>query len=199
PAGPQGNTGPVGPQGDIGPTGPQGDIGLTGPQGDIGPTGPQGDIGPTGPQGDIGPAGPPGPILSFGGRYNIGGTTLSISMAGSPYQIPLEGTTPFFNIDYLPDNAITINETGDYEIAFYLLGNNGISGPATIGIRINDTPSTVLSQGVGYGQTPVMAALQNVVTLNADDVIDMYVTVLGTGNFTIAALGGAGFTVKQLQ
>jgi Collagen triple helix repeat (20 copies) len=107
--GPPGATGPQGPQGATGATGPQGPIGNTGPQGVKGDTGATGAQGPQGATGAQGPQGIAGPQGATGAQGPIGPDEVMIqdaqptdpvvdfwyapNAAGTPYGIPLGGTT----------------------------------------------------------------------------------------------------------
>ena len=202
PTGPQGEIGVTGPQGEVGPTGPQGEIGPTGPQGEIGPTGPQGEIGPTGPQGEVGPTGETGPatdgLAAYGGLYSTSTDTVALA-ENTPVTLPLDSQMPVLNETY-GENSITVDQDGDYEINYGLLGSVNPASTITISVNVNGTPepSGVISQDFITGTARSMNGT-TIVSLNAGDVVT--VTVEGTAATTLTPLDNVSgyLTVKKLD
>lgn len=187
PAGPQGPTGPTGPQGSggpgfigpTGPTGPQGDTGSTGPQGATGPgytgpTGPTGPIGQTGPQGATGPgytgaAGPQGPtgpgasLSLYGSLYDPVGTSLSLTTAGTFYQVPVPDNGVFGNVTY-STNTIVAGFGGAVRVTGVVSLTGAIPGDMLVA-QIQQNNSVI-------GITPLVAII------TSRDAIEIVVDVL---------------------
>ena len=194
--GPQGEVGDTGPQGEIGPTGPQGEIGPTGPQGEIGPTGPQGEVGDTGPQGETGPA--TDGLAAYGGLYSTSTDTVALT-ENTPVTLPLGNEMPMLNVTY-GANSITIEQDGDYEINYGLLGSVNPASTITISVNVNGTPevSGVISQDFITGTARSMNGT-TIVSLNDGDVITL--TVEGSAATTLTPLDNVNgyLTVKKLD
>ena len=194
--GPQGQVGPTGPQGQVGPTGPQGEVGPTGPQGEIGPTGPQGEVGPTGPQGETGPA--TNGLAAYGGLYSTSTTTVALT-ENTPVTLELGSEMPALNVTY-GANGITVEEEGDYEINYGLLGSVNPASTITISVNVNATPeaSGTISQDFITGTARSMNG-STILSLNAGDVVTL--TVEGTATTTLTPLNNVNsyLTVKKLN
>jgi len=146
PMGPQGIQGPQGLQGEPGPAGPTGPAGQTGPMGPTGPVGQTGPMGPTGSTGPAGPQGPEGPAgsqeLSFLYAWSLAEQSLAPAPAPGARGSSVDYTNSIVSgtaLSLLPPNAISVLETGYYNIswevykagydsAFAMFFNSGSSG-----------------------------------------------------------------------
>lgn len=118
---------------------PRGNTGAEGPQGEQGIQGPQGIAGPAGPQGEQGPTGPTGPAFStYGRKYNTTTDTLTLETNVSQ-NIPLGSTGPTNNITTGTQNALTITETGVYQVDYYFAGSSSAAGNITVEVKQNAT------------------------------------------------------------
>lgn len=159
--GPAGNIGPTGPQGVEGPTGPQGVQGIQGVEG------PQGEMGPTGPTGSA-------MLNAYGGRFNNITTIIDTLGTGTWIQIPLTDFMDSKNIGNNNLNAITIEETGIYELNYSINISANKNTILTLMIRENSVmiPTSVITKTV----IPNMTISFNgsfIIELNAGTVLDM--------------------------
>ena len=194
-----GITGPTGARGATGPQGPQGATGPQGPQGATGPQGPQGATGAQGPQGDTGPAGPAtNGLAAYGGLYSTSTDTIALT-ENTPVTVPLGTQMPVLNETY-GANSITIDEEGDYEINYGLLGSVDPASTITLSVNVNAAPeaSGTISQDFITGTARSMNG-STIVSLNEGDVITL--TVEGTATTTLTPQNNvsAYLTVKKLN
>ena len=211
PAGPQGPvgetgatgaTGPIGPQGPQGPQGPVGPAGPQGPVGETGATGATGATGPAGPQGPVGPAGPAGPatngLAAYGGLYSTSTDTVALA-EGVPVELIFESQMPALNETYGTDSII-VEQAGDYEINYGLLGSVDPASTITLSVNVNGAPevSGTISQDFITGTARSMNG-STIVSLDAGDVITL--TVEGSAATTLTPLDNvnAYLTVKKLD
>lgn len=218
--GPQGPIGPMGPQGPVGATGatgatgaigPQGPIGLTGATGATGATGPQG---PAGPAGAIGPQGPAGPVgatgatgatgpqgpagenglASYGGLYSTSTSTLALTPTN--LIVTLGSGMPAKNVVY-GTNTITVQNAGDYELNYGIIGStdpaatitlavaqNGTAIPSSIRTRVFDqaqnishTGSVIVTLAAGDDLTLVISSSVDNTTYTPNDNVNAYLSV----------------------
>ncbi len=137
------------------PTGQTGEQGPRGEQGEQGIQGQQGIAGPAGPAGIQGPTGPTGPAFStYGRKYNT--TTDTITLEPNVSQnIPLGSTGPTNNITTNTQNALTITQTGVYQVDYYFAGSSSAAGNITVEVKQNATPigSSTIVKPVTVGTT----------------------------------------------
>lgn len=136
---------------------PRGNTGEQGEQGEQGPTGPIGPQGLQGPAGIQGPTGPTGPAFStYGRKYNTTTTTLSLE-ANISQNIPLGSTGPTNNITTNTQNALTITETGVYQVDYYFSGSSSAAGLLTVEVKQNNTPigSTTINKNVTQNENNI--------------------------------------------
>ncbi|MCH5159131.1 MAG: hypothetical protein J1F33_08050, partial [Clostridiales bacterium] len=204
----QGVTGATGATGATGPQGEQGIQGVAGATGATGATGPQGEQGiqgnpgPQGPQGEQGEQGEQGPatdgLAAYGGLYSTDTSTVSLT-AGTPVTLTLGSQMPVLNETYGSD-SITVNQDGDYEINYGLLGSVDPASTITISVNVNGTPeaSGVISQDFIAGTARSMNG-STIVSLNSGDVITL--TVQGSATTTLSPLNNVNsyLIVKKLD
>jgi len=197
--GPQGPVGPMGPQGETGPQGPvgaTGAIGPQGPQGETGPQGPQGPVGATGATGATGPAGPAGEngLASYGGLYSTATDTLALTPTN--LNVTLGSGMPAKNVVY-GTNTITVQNAGDYELNYGIIGstdpaatitlavaNNGTAIPSSIRTRVFDqaqnishTGSVIVTLAAGDELTLVVSSSVDNTTYTPNDNVNAYLSV----------------------
>jgi hypothetical protein len=181
--------GATGVQGVTGPTGP------LGPQGQTGPAGaPQGSPGVTGPQGATGVQGATGPGASlslYGMMYANVSTGLTLTTAGTFYQIPFEGNSGTqSNITYSGNN-IVCSTGGVVKVTGVVSFSGGISGdPMRVAIYQNGSPIIYrpffsVSTSGGYQE----AVVDYVITVVAGDTLGLYVSDTSTNSVTIQTRG----------
>ena len=191
-----GPTGAAGLAGATGPTGPTGAAGLAGATGPTGPTGAAGLAGATGPTGATGIA---GGIASFGSKYSDAPQTINITLGGTT-QVGLPTGGPNLNMSYATVNAITVTQTGTYQISYLLNGSVAVGTTVTMSVRRNGTAipgasiSRVLSVGTGtlYSGTVMVA-------LTAGDVIDMALSALVAVGVTLSTGTNASLNIIRLS
>ena len=176
-----------------GPTGPQGLQGITGP------TGPQGLQGITGPTGATGATGPTAGLNAYGGRYSNTSQTINITVGGAS-QIPLATTMPNLNTTYTTANAITVNQTGNYEINFYSNMSVAAGATVTMAVRRNGTniPATIITRALSAGVSSIYSG-SVIVALTAGDNIDLAMSALITVGVTLGTGVNATLSVKKLN
>ena len=211
-AGPTGPTGPTGLTGATGPTGPTGAtgaIGATGPTGPTGaastvagPTGPTGLAGATGPTGPTGATGPTGSgtgLASFGSKYSETPQTLNIALGGTT-QVGLPTGGPNSNMSYTTVNAITVNQTGTYQIAYFLNGTVAVGTTVTLAVRRNGTaiPGASISRLLAVGTGSLYSGTV-MIALTAGDVIDLAVSALVAVGITLGTGTNASLNIIKLS
>ncbi len=206
PTGPIGPTGPQGIQGATGPTGPQGiqgvqgETGPTGPQGEQGPTGATGLEGPQGPRGEQGPAGPANGLNSYGGKYST--TTQSIQLTGTnPSNIALALSMPDTGVSYTPENTITIQNEGDYEINYMATVSSSAAENITVSVQNqgSNLTGTAITKNLTIS-TPTTFAGSIIATLETGDTLTLAVASTSGATITLADNTlNALLSVKQLD
>ncbi len=198
--GPQGPVGPMGPQGETGPQGPAGATGAIGPQGPQGETGPQGPVGATGATGATGPAGPAGEngLASYGGLYSSATDTLALTPTN--LTVTLGSGMPAKSVTY-GTNTITVQNAGDYELNYGVIGSTDPAATITLAVAQN---GTAISSSI---RTRVFDQAQNIshtgsviVTLAAGDVLSLVISSsVDNTTYTPNDNVNAYLTVKQLN
>ncbi len=162
-------------------------LNLTIPQGPTGPTGPIGPTGPTGPEGITGPTGPEA-VTAYGGLLATGTQAIALTQDASPYTIELGTTLPSANVNYTPENSITVLEAGTYEITYNATVSTGdATGQITLAVNDNGQAIGGTTRMLTLSQTdPVNYNGTIIAELNEDAVIDILLTTtVNTGNLSI--------------
>ena len=146
-----------------------------------------------------GPAGPAGGLLAYGGRFNNSASILNLEIL-TQTQIPLPTTLPNSNTSYATSNSITINQTGVYEINYFLNVSVAIGTTLTLAIRNNGTniPSTVVSRLLSVGTSSVYSG-STIVSLSSGSVIDMAISALVAVGVNLSSGVNASLTVKRIS
>ncbi len=179
--------------------------GATGPQGATGATGPQGATGATGPQGTTSSG-----LAAYGGIYNPASQLLFFTQADAYIPIVLGSTMPAREVSYPAANTLSVNDAGDYEINYNILLNTSKAVNVTAGVRKNGTliPQTRGSQTLAADDTTGLSfdgrlSCSTIVTLAANDVLDLAIAVLRTLPENLDAVingnANASLTVKKLD
>lgn len=204
PRGPRGATGPQGPQGLQGVQGPQGiagPTGATGATGITGPTGPSGATGITGPTGPTGPTGATGNVAglnAYGGHFSNTPQTLALTVGGNTV-IPMANAMVSNNVTVAP-STITIQQSGTYEINYYLQTTATVGAAVTLAVRNNtiNIPATVNTRTLSAGTNSVYQG-SAIVALTTGDVLDLALSALLALSVTLAAGVNASLTIKRLD
>ena len=151
------------------------------------------------PQGPTGPAGPAGGLQAYGGRFNNTASTLNLGIL-TQSQIPLPTTMPASNTSYTTNNSITINQTGVYEINYFLNVSASVGTTLTLAVRNNGTniPSTVISRVLSVGTSSVYSG-STIVNLSSGNVIDMALSALVSLGVNLSSGVNATLTVKKIN
>lgn len=207
PTGPTGPQGLQGPQGVTGAQGLQGIAGATGAMGPTGPQGPQGLQGVQGPQGIPGPTGPTGPtgatgnvagLNAYGGHFSNTPQTLALTVGGNTV-IPMANAMVSNNVTVAP-STITIQQSGTYEINYYLQTTATAGAAVTLTVRNNtiNIPATVNTRTLSAGTNSVYQG-SAIVALTTGDVLDLALSALLALSVTLAAGVNASLTIKRLD
>ena len=150
------------------------------------------------PQGPTGPAGPAGGLSAYGGRYNNSASTLNLGIL-TQTQVPLPTTLPNSNTSYTTSNSIIVNQSGVYEINYFLNVSVALGTTLTLAVRNNGTniPSTVVSRLLSVGTSSVYSG-STIVSLNAGNVIDMAISALVAVGVNLSSGVNATLTVKRI-
>jgi len=184
---PAGATGPTGLAGATGPTGPTGLAGATGP------------TGPTGLAGATGPTGPANGLNAYASRFSDTPQTINLTLGGTS-QIALPTTGPVLNATYTPTNAITISQTGTYQIDYLLNASAALGTTVTFSVRRNGTniPGATISRVLAVG----VGSIYNgsiIVNLTAGDVIDEALSALIAVGITLGAGTNATLSIIKIS
>lgn len=151
------------------------------------------------PQGPTGPTGPSNGLSAYGGKYNNTSQTLNL-VIGSATQIPLANNMPNLNTTYAPVNSIRVSQAGTYEINYFSNVSATVGTTVTQAVRVNGTniPSTIISRAlsVGVGSTYTGSTI---VTLAANDVIDMAISAILAVGLTLGSGVNATLTIKKIN
>lgn len=199
--GPQGVQGVQGLQGVTGPTGSTGPQGIQGIQGEQGVTGPQGEqgiqgvTGPTGPTGATGADGQNG-LAAYGGIYSQ--STTPIPLTTTLTTLPQTGIMPLSNVT-AGTNAVTIGESGTYDVTYHLSGSSTPSTDVTLSAVRNGTAilEATITQTVGTEQTAIGG--NAIVNLTAGDVLTLGASSAVATTFTPSTNVDSFLTVKRLD
>ena len=157
-----------------------------------------GATGPQGPQGETGPQGPAGGgLASYGGLYSTATDTLSLTT--SNLTVTLGTGMPAKDVTY-GTNTITVQNDGDYELNYGIIGSTDPAATITLAVAQGGTPIT------GATVTRVYDQAQNIshngsaiVTLSSGDVLSLVVSATVTSTFTPNQNVNAYLSVKQLN
>ena len=220
PTGPTGPTGPAGLIGPTGPTGPQGPVSVTvgttttgeaGGEASVTNTGTAENVvldftipqGPTGPQGETGATGPTGPangLNAFGGIYSEGEGTVSLTNT-DPSVITLDEQMTDLNVSYNPENNITIQQDGTYEITYYALISAATGGNTTLSVRNGE--ANVNGTAIAKNLTGAQVTEYNgsvITTLTEGDQLNLTLQGAQTDTITLSGEGvNAYLIVKKLD
>ena len=155
--------------------------------------------GATGATGATGPAGAGGGLLAYGGKYNATPQTLSL-IVGSATTLPLPVTMPANNVTTSTVNALTINETGVYEINYMFNASASLGAAVTLAVRRNGAAiaSTQETHLLAVGIESIYSG-SVIESLNAGDVITMTVSALLALTLTLGTGVSVTLTVKRLD
>ena len=175
-----GATGVQGVQGNVGATGEFGATGLRGATGFTGSTGPQGNQGSTGMTGATGPGG----ALGYYGSFHSDLSQYAVSTT-SAYAIAAEITDEFNGVSIQSDGSnltrLTFAYAGTYNIQFSIQFVNPGNNDANFNIWFRKNGSDLPTSNTQYtvqkshagGDGAIVAALNYVITLNANDYIQL--------------------------
>lgn len=150
------------------------------------------------PQGPTGPTGPSSGLSAYGGRYNNTNSNISLGI-GTQTQVPLAITMPSSNVTYSA-NSITVNQSGIYEINFFVYLSVAVGTTLTFAVRNNGTniSSTVISRTLSVGNNSVYSG-SIITSLNANSVIDMALSALVAVGVTLGSGVNASLTIKKIS
>ncbi|MDR0896416.1 MAG: hypothetical protein LBN04_01025 [Oscillospiraceae bacterium] len=113
---------------------------------------------------------------AYGGRYNPDARNYTM-LLGSGQTMVLPSTMPNSETTYTPDNAITVDEAGDYQICYNVDASASLATSVTVAARQNGSAIDSLSQNKTLNLSGDTAfANCSIVTLAAGDVIDLYMS-----------------------
>lgn len=107
---------------------------------------------------------------------------------------------PSLNITNTGSNNIIINQTGNYEINYYVNLSAAIATTVTMAVRASGTniPSTVISRALSVGTNSIYSG-STIVTLTAGTTLDMAVSALLAVGLTLGSGVNASLSVKKLN
>ncbi|MFQ7226972.1 BclA C-terminal domain-containing protein [Enterocloster bolteae] len=148
--------------------------------------------------GSTGPTGAAGGIAAYGGMYRTTTTPISIGIA-STQQVAFNNTMPLLNTT-VAANAITVANTGIYEINWKLVSTASVAVALTLAIRRNSVPiaSTTSTRTLSLGVESLFEG-SVIFNLTAGDVIDMALSSALAVTLTLSTGTNATLTVKQLS
>jgi hypothetical protein len=155
------------------------------------------------------PAGQPSGLSAYGGLYNTTTQTITPTAAGTYDEVSLNTPMPLLNVTGTA-NTLTITEPGDYEVSYSLLITGNLLATITAAVRNNGAviPATVKETSLISNSLvpPTFDALFNtsvIVTLAANDIIDVAISATGTLpiglNITVGSGSGASLIVKKIN
>lgn len=144
----------------------------------------------------------------YGGLYQAGAQHISITQPDTFVQLSLKSELPSLDIEANGENGLVIQNSGDYEANYHVLISASDAVTVAVGVRKNGfpIPSTKSLQSL----TAINAlfsfgghlAASTIVALQAGDVLDLAVTVVGMlpPNLDISVNGyaNATLTLKKL-
>lgn len=144
----------------------------------------------------------------YGGLYQAGAQHISIPEPDTFVQLSLKSELPSLDIEANGENGLVIQNSGDYEANYHVLISASDAVTVAVGVRKNGSliPSTKSSQPLTASNAPfpfdARLAASTIVALQAGDVLDLAVTVIGTlpPNLDISVNGyaNATLTLKKL-
>lgn len=151
------------------------------------------------PQGPTGPTGPSNGLSAYGTRYNATPQTINIALGGTS-QVPLPTTGPNLSTSYTTANAITIEETGTYQIDYFLNSSVAVGTTVTFSVRNNNTniPGTPISRVLTVGTNSLYTG-STIVNLSAGDIIDLAVSALVAVGLTLATGTTALLSITKIS
>lgn len=107
---------------------------------------------------------------------------------------------PNKNMAYTTANSITVGSAGTYEINYYSNLSAALATTLTMAVRVNGTniPSTVISRTLSVGVGSIYSG-SVIVTLAANDIIDMAVSALLAVGVTLGSGVNATLSVKKIN
>ncbi len=107
---------------------------------------------------------------------------------------------PNKNTAYTTANSINISQAGTYEINYYSNFSAALATTLTMAIRANGTniPATIISRTLSVGTSTVYSG-SVIVTLAANDVIDMAISALIAVGITLGSGVNATLSVKKIN
>lgn len=107
---------------------------------------------------------------------------------------------PSLNITNTGSNNIIINQTGNYEINYYVNLSAAIATTVTMTVRASGTniPSTVISRALSVGTNSIYSG-STIVALTAGTTLDMAVSALLAVGLTLGSGVNASLSVKKLN
>ena len=151
------------------------------------------------PQGPTGPTGPASGLSAYGGKYNTTSQTLNLGI-GTQTQLPLSVNRPNLNTSYTQTNSITINQTGTYEINYYMSISATLATTVTFSVRQNGTniPSTTISKALTVGTNTTYNG-STIVNITSGNTIDMAISALLAVGITLGNGVNASLSIKKLN
>ena len=138
-------------------------------------------------------------MSAYGGLYSAAPQTLTLA-ANTPTQVALATTMPETGLTYTPANSATVTEAGTYELSYNAALTSVNAGDVTLSVRQNgtDLASTPITKTMTAGESALFSGTA-VVTLAANDVLDLAVTSTTAGDVTLGSGVNAMLTVKRLN
>lgn len=144
----------------------------------------------------------------YGGLYQAGAQHISITQPDTFVQLSLKSELPSLDIEANGENGLVIQNNGDYEANYHVLISASDAVTVAVGVRKNGflIPSTKSSQLLTTSNASFSfgghLAASTIVALQAGDVLDLAVTVVGMlpPNLDISVNGyaNATLTLKKL-
>jgi len=138
-------------------------------------------------------------LSAFGGIYNLGEETIE-PVATTPAVVPMESAMTLQDVTATPENSLTVNTAGIYEIAYSVSFTTSISQTPTVAVRVNGTviPETAISRTLAANEEATFSA-NNIRVLAAGDVVDLVVTSPATLTVTLEDDLSAYLILKRLD
>ncbi len=159
------------------------------------PQGPTGPIGPMGPKGENGTTG----LNAYGGKYSPSNTKINLGIS-TPAQVPLSNNMPEYNINYSANNGIVIQQTGIYEISYYLSFTVSYDTELQLNIRKNSSnlPFLAMSKSLTAGNNYVFNG-SFITELSSSDVITMVLVSTISTTVNLDPNNGASLIIKKIN
>ena len=136
---------------------------------------------------------------AYGGAYSAAPQTLTLAV-NTPTQVALASTMPGSGMTNTPANSVTVTEAGTYELSYNAILSPASNGQLTLSVRQNgtDIPSTPITRTTTPAGVDVFSG-DAIVTLAANDVLDLAVTSIAAETVTMGNGVNAMLTVKRLD